>query len=74
MNLKQRGWEVEIRKPAVGANGAQTCTGLQTNPPCTTPYSAVNANLCKFRGIFRRGDHVALMQGAHEHETKRMGS
>ena len=73
MNMKQRGWGVEIWKPAVGANGAQTCTGLQINPPCTTPYSAVNANLRKFRGIVRRGVHVALMQGAHEHETKRWG-
>ena len=27
-NMKQRGWEVEIWKPAVSANGTQTCTGL----------------------------------------------
>ena len=73
MNMKQRGWEVEIRKAAVGANGAQTCTGLQTKILCTTPYSAVNVILRKFSGIFRHGADVVLMQGAHEHEAKRMG-
>ena len=31
-------------------------------------------NLRKFAGIFHRGADVALMQGAHEHEAKRMGS
>ena len=74
MNMKQRGMGVEIWTPAVGANGAQTCTVLQTKPLCSTRYCAVNANLRKFGGIFRNGADVALMQGAHEHETKRMGS
>ena len=53
--------------------GASTCTGLQTKPP-TAPYSAINANLRKFAGIFRNGADVALMQGSPEHETKWMGS
>ena len=73
MNLKQRGYEFEIWKPEVGANGAQTCTGLQTKPLRSTPYSAVNANFLKFGGIFRYGTHVALMQSTRAHEAKRMG-
>ena len=74
MNMKQRGWGVEIWKPAVGANGAQTCTGLQAKPRCYTLYSAVNANLRKVGSIIRHGADFVLMQGAHEHEAKRMGS
>ena len=70
MNMKQRGWGVEIWKPAVGSNGIQTCTGLQIKPRFSSPESAVNANLRKFRGIFRYFAHVALMQGAHDHEAK----
>ena len=73
MNMKQSGWGVEI-KSAVGANGAQTCMVLETKPPCTTPYIAVNSNLSKFRGIFQHGTDVVLMQGAHQHDGKRMGS
>ena len=61
MNMKQRGWRVEIWKPAVGTNGAQTSTGLEIKPRCFTPYSAVIANLHKFGGIFRYGADVALM-------------
>ena len=52
---------------------AQTCTGLQSKPSPTAPYSAVNANLQKFAGIFRHGADVALKQGVQEHEAKRMG-
>ena len=74
MNMKERGWGVEIWRPAVGANGAKTCTGLQIKPVCSTPYSVVYANLRKFGGIFRYCADVALMQGSHEHETKRKGS
>ena len=74
MNMKQSGWRVEIWKSAVGANGAQTCTVLETKPTCTTQYIAVNSNLRIFGGIFRHSADVALIQGAHEHEVKRMGS
>ena len=74
LNMKQTGWGVEIWKPAVGVNGTQTCKGLQTKALCSTPYSAVFANLSKFRGIFGHDADVAPMQGAHEHEAKRMGS
>ena len=74
MNIKQKGSGVEIRRYAVGANAAQTCSGLQTKPVCSKPYSAVNANLLKFGGIFRYGAHVALVQGGHEHQEKGMGS
>ena len=74
MNMKQGGWGVEIWKSAVGSNGAQTCTGLQTKLLCSSPYSAVNANLCKFGGIFRLGADVALKEVAREHEGKRVGS
>ena len=74
MNMKQRGWEVHKRKHAVGAKSAQTCTGLQIKRFRIAPYSVVNANFRKFEGIFRDGANVALMQGAHEHEAKRMGS
>ena len=48
--------------------------GLQTKPSRTAPYSAINANLRKFSGIFRHGADVALMQGVLEHEAKGMGS
>ena len=74
MNMKQRGWGVEIRKPAVSANGVKTCMGLQTKPLCSTPYIAVYVNLRTFDGIFRYGEDDTLMQGAHEHEAKKMGS
>ena len=74
MNMKLRGWGVEIRKPAVGLNCAQTCTGLQTKPSPTAPYSAGMKNLRKFAGNFHYGADVALMQCAHEHEVKGMGS
>ena len=74
MNMKQSGWGVELWKSAVGANGAQTCTVLETKLPCTTQYIAVNSNFRKFGGIFRHGADVALMQSAHQHEAKRMGS
>ena len=74
MNIKQRGWGAEKRKPAVDAKGTQTCTGLQTQPSPTVPYNAVNANFRKFGVLFRHGADVALMQGAHEHEAKRMRS
>ena len=74
MNMKQSGWGVELWKSAVGAHGAQTCTVLETKPPCTTPYIDVNSNFRKSGGIFRHGADVALMQGAHQHEAKRMGS
>ena len=74
MNTKHRGWGVEICKPAVVANGVQTCTGLQIKPLCFTPYSAVSVNLRKMWGIFRHGADFALIQGAHEHEARRMGS
>ena len=74
MNIKQRGWAVEKGKHAVGAKGAKTCTGLQSKPSRTAPYCAVNANLRKFAGIFRHGADVVLMQGAQEHEPKRMSS
>ena len=67
-------WVVEKWKPAVGAKGAQTCTGLQTKTSPTAPYCAVHANLRKFAGIFWNGADVALMQGAHEHEAKGVGS
>ena len=73
MNIKQRGWGVEKRKPAVGAKRTQTCTGQQTQPSTTAPYNVVNANFRNFGGIFRHGADVALMQGAHEHEAKVMG-
>ena len=53
---------------------ALTCTGLRTKRFRTAPYSVVNANIRKFAVIFRDGADVALMQGAHEHEAKRMGS
>ena len=72
--MKPTGWGVEILKPAVGSKGAQTCTGLQTKPSPTAPYSVFNANLRKFAGILRNGADVALMQGAHQHETKGMES
>ena len=74
MNIKQKESGVEIRRYAVGANDAQTCTELQAKPLCSTPYSAVNAKLRKFGGIFRRGEDVVPMQGAHEHEAKVIGS
>ena len=74
MNINQKGSGVEIRRYAVGANAAQTCTGLQTKPVCSKLYNVVNANLLKFGGILRYGADVALMQGAHQHEAKRMGS
>ena len=74
MNINQKGSGVEIRRYAVGANAAQTCTGLQTKPVCSKLYSADNANLLKFGGIYRYGAHVALILGGHEHETKGMGS
>ena len=74
MNIKQKGWVVEKRNPAVGANGTQTITGQQTQPSPTAPYSAGNANLRKFAGIFRHGADVALTEGAHEYKGKRMGS
>ena len=74
MNMKKSGWGVEIWKSAVGANGAQTCTVMETKLTYTTPYIAVNSNFRKFGGIFRHGADVALMQGAHQHEAKRMES
>ena len=74
MNMKLRGWGVEKRKHTVGAKGAQTCTGLQTKPSPTAPYSVVNANLRKFAGIFRHSADVVLMQGVLQHEAKEMGS
>ena len=74
MNIKQGGWGVEKQKPAVGAKGVQSCTGLQTKPSATAPCNVVNANLRNFGGIFRHGADVALKQGAHEHETKGMRS
>ena len=74
MNIKQKGWAVEKRNPAVGANGTQTITGQQTQLSPTAPYSAVNVNSQKFAGIFRHGTDVALMEGAHEYKAKRMGS
>ena len=74
MNMKQREWGVEKWKPAGGVNGTQTCTGLQTKPLCSTPYSAVSAKLRKFGGIFWQGADVAPTQGAHEHEAKIIGS
>ena len=57
MNVKQRGWGVEIWKPAVGESGVQTCTGLQNKPVCSTRYSAVNANMRKF-GVFSGMVHM----------------
>ena len=72
MNMKSREWGVETSKSAVDSNGAQTCTGLQSKPSPTAPYSAVNANLQKFAGIFRHGADVALKQRVQEHEAKRM--
>ena len=74
MNMKLRGWGAEISKPTVGLNGAQTCTGLQTKPSTTAPYSAAMENLRIFADIFRHGADVALMQCAYEHEAKGMGS
>ena len=74
MNMKQRGWRVEKRKHAVVAKGAQTCTGLQIKRFGTAPYSVVNAISRKFAGNFRHGADVALMQCAHEHKARRMGS
>ena len=73
MNMKQKGWAVEKRNPVVGANATQKFTGQQTQPSPTAPYSAVNANLRKFAGIFRHGADVALMEGAHENKAKRKG-
>ena len=52
----------------------KTCTGLQTNPSPTAPYSAVNGNLRKFTGGLQHGAEVAPMQGTHEKEAKGMGS
>ena len=37
-------------------------------------YSAVMEYLRKFAGIFRHSANVALIQGAHEHEAKRLRS
>ena len=71
MNMKQRGWGVELWKPAVGTNCDQTCTGLQTKSVCSTAYS--DANSRKFVGILRYGAHIALIQGAYEHKPKRIG-
>ena len=65
---------IEKRKHAVGAKGVQTCTGLQTKRFHTAPSSVVNASVRKLAGIFRDGADVALMQGAHEHEAKMIGS
>ena len=47
---------------------------MQTKRFRTATYSVVNANFRKFEGIFWVGADVALMQGAHEHEAKMMGS
>ena len=74
MNTKQSEWGDEIGKPAVCANCAKTCTGMQTKPVCSSTYSVFYTNLRKFGGIFRYGDDVALMEAAHEHEAKRVGS
>ena len=74
MNMKQRRWGVEHGRHAVGAKAAQLCTGLQTNRFRIAPYSVINANFTKFASIFRDGADVALKQGTHEHEAKRMGS
>ena len=74
MNIKQKGWAVEKRNPAVCANGTQTITDQQTQPSPTASYFAVNANSRQFAGIFRLGADVALMEGAHEYKAKRMGS
>ena len=74
MTMKQRGYGVEIWKPVVGVNGAQTCTGLKTKPVCSTAYSAVNANSRKFGGILRYDAHIELIQGAYQDKAKRIGS
>ena len=55
-------------------NCAQTCTGLETKPSPTAPYSAGMENLRKFACNFHHGPDAALMQGAHENEVKGMGS
>ena len=48
--------------------------GLQTLLFPTALYNAVNANLRKFAGTIRHRADIALMQGAHEHQAKRMES
>ena len=54
---------------------AQKCNQAQnTKPSRTAPYSAVNANLPKFPGIFRHDADDALMHGVLEHEAKKIGS
>ena len=47
---------------------------MKTKRLRTAPYSVVNANFREFEGIFRDSADIALMQGAHGHEAKRMGS
>ena len=67
VNIKQSGWGVEISKPAVGANGVQTYTGLQNKPPCNTPYSVVNANLRKWErkhAVSAKGAQTSTVQQA----------
>ena len=71
MNMKQKGWRIEQKKThAVGAKGAQLCTGLQTQPSPNAPYNVVNGNLRNFGGIFRHGADTALYQGAQFSQSR----